>query len=229
MRPVALCLLFCGLVTAARAQDVAITNAEALLQQMEAKYAALKSYQDTTVARYRNPDGAAGAQAECKIWFSRPSFFRIDGESRRAPDAPPRREVIWSDGETSRAWSTARAVTNLPKIQLAGSKMFGTYAYHVPTLLNATYGGERRLHQLTAAKLNGEETIDGVVCHRIKGEWLGDPYEVWLGKTDFLVRKIVANYKGYEMEETHRDIVVDQPILKKVFLFAPEKEAAPTG
>ena len=210
----------------ASAQDVTTNPAQALLKQMEAKYAAMKSYQDTISAQFRNPDGSAGANAECKVWFSRPNFFRIDGETRRAPGAPPRREVIWSDGESTRAWSTARVVTVLTKIQLAGSKMFGTYAYHVPTLIERTYGGKQRLHELTSSTLVGEETIDGVVCHRIRGTWLGDPYEVWLGKDDLLVRKITADYKGYAMEELHRDIVVDQPIQKRVFQFAPEEEAA---
>lgn len=194
---------------------------------MESTYAALQSYSDSISVHFRNPDGAAGAEAECKLWFARPNFFRIDGNSRRAPGAPPKREVIWSNEESARSWSTATPVTMLTKIQLAGSKMFGTYAYHVPTLLEASYGGPRRLHQLDAPALNGEENVEGADCFRIKGEWQGDPYEVWLGKTDSLVHKVVANYKGYEMEEIHRNIAINPDIPKEIFHFAPENEAAP--
>lgn len=201
-------------------------SAEALLQEMETTYAGMNSYSDKTIARYRNPDGAEGARAECNIWFARPNLFRIDGQSRRNEEAPPKREVIWSDGETARSWSTATAVTIRSKIQLAGSKMFGTYAYHVPTLLEASYGGPRRLHQLSSPKSDGEEVVDGVDCYRIKGEWQGDPYELWLGKADSLVHKIRANYKGYELEELHENIVVNQPIPDDIFHFAPENEAA---
>src|SRR5215213_1562387 len=111
--------LICTLVICAvlwplttRAQ-VETTTPEALLEKMARTYAGLKSYQDTTVAHFRNPNGSPGAQAECKIWFSRPNYFRIDGESRRAPDAPLRRDVIWADGKSARSWSTSRAVTAL--------------------------------------------------------------------------------------------------------------------
>ncbi len=201
-------------------------SAEALLQQMEKTYAATRSYSDITSARYRNPDGAEGARAECKVWFTRPNLLRIDGESRRDEASPPKREVLWCDGQTARSWSPATAVTMRAKIQLAGSKMFGTYAYHVPTLLEASYGGPRRLHQLSSSTRNGEEVIEGVDCYRIKGDWQGDPYEVWLGKDDSLVRKVTANYKGYELEELHRSIVVNETIPREVFHFAPENESA---
>ncbi|MDQ3119255.1 MAG: DUF2092 domain-containing protein [Verrucomicrobiota bacterium] len=200
-------------------------SADALLQRMEKTYGAMKAYSDIASARYRNPDGTDGAQAECKVWFVRPGLFRIDAETRRHPGAPPKREVMWSDGETARSWSTASAVTMRPKIQLAGSKMFGTYAYHIPSLLEAGFGGPRRLHQLASPALNGEETIEGVECYRVKGDWLGDPYEVWIGKADSLVHKIAANYKGYALEEMHRSIVVDETIPTEIFNFAPENES----
>ena len=209
-----------------RAQTEPAT-AESLLLRMEAAYAAAKSYQDTISVRFRNPDGAEGAQAECKIWFVRPTDFRIDGQLRRGPDAPAKREVIWSNGATVRSWSTTSPVTMRAKVQLAGSKMFGTYAYHIPTLLESSYGGPRRLHQLEGSTLAGEETFEGVECYRIRGDWQGDPYEIWLGKTDFLVRKITATYKGYAMEEIHREIMVNQSIPKETFQFAPENEVAP--
>jgi len=204
-----------------------VISADSLLKQMEAAYAAAKSYRDTISVRFRNPDGGEGAQAECKVWFVRPDDFRIDGQSRRAPDAPPKREVIWANAATARSWSTTNPVTMRSKVQLAGSKMFGTYAYHIPTLLEASYGGPHRLHQLEQPTLVGEENFEGVECYRIRGDWQGDPYEVWLGKTDFLVRKITAYYKGYGMEEIHRDIAINEVISKETFEFAPENEAAP--
>src|SRR5947209_19176195 len=128
MKKLAFLLCLFGLAGSSYAQDN--SAAASVLEKMAAKYGALKSYSDTTTVHYRNRDGAEGASAECKIWFERPIWFRIDGEVRRAPDAPPRREVIWCDGQSARSWSTASAVTILTKIQLAGSKMFGTYAYH---------------------------------------------------------------------------------------------------
>ena len=61
------------------------------------------------------------------------------------------------------------------------------------------------------------------------GDFHHDPYDIWIGKEDHLIRKLVANYSGNVMEEVHREIVVNQPIDMKVFRFAPEEEigAAP--
>ena len=136
----------------------------------------------------------------------------------------PKREVMWCDGKTTRAWSTESAVKTLSKIQLAGSKMFGTYAYHVPTLLQPSYAGPRRLNSLDKPVLAEEEAIDGVECLHVRGEWLRDPYEVWLGKDDSVVRKITAIYRGYGMEELHHNIAINPTIPIETFQFEPEKD-----
>ena len=211
---------------ASRAQGEPPTP-ESILQQMESTYATTRSYRDTSSVQFRNPDGSEGARVDYKIWFSRPRFFRIDATTRKDAETKPVREVMWFDGEMARMWSTTSPVVARTKIQLAGSKMFGTYAYHIPTLLEKSYAGPQRLHQLGSPIFADEESLDGVDCHRIRGDWLGDPYEVWIGKADHLVRKIVANYKGYIMEELHREITVDQPMDMSVFRFAPEEEGAP--
>lgn len=218
---IAFCLLISAIV--ARAQE---NGADSVLREMEQTYAAARSYSDTSTADFRNPDGKAGAHVDFKIWFARPKFFRIDATTS-APDATPLREVMWFDGEMARMWSSNSAVLTRSKIQLAGSKMFGTYAYHIPTLLDASYAGPQRLNQLSSAELLANETIDGVECAYLRGQWLHDAYEVWLGKEDRLVRKIVANYSGYVMEENHREIKVNEPIDPAVFHFAPENEAGP--
>ncbi|MDQ6621905.1 MAG: DUF2092 domain-containing protein [Verrucomicrobiota bacterium] len=205
------------------AQSAPLT-AQGLLNQMEATYAAAKTYADTSTARFRNPDQSEGAQVEFRIWFARPKFLRIDATTRATPEAAPLREVMWFDGANARTWTTGSAVMTREKIQLAGSKMFGTYAYHIPTLLDESYAGPRRLNQLNSPALAADETIDGVDCYRVRGDWQGDPYDVWLGKADHLVRKIVADYKGYVMEETHREIAINQPIAPAIFHFAPENE-----
>ena len=201
--------------------------AESHLKQMEAAYAQLQSYSDNSVALYRNPDGTERSKVNFKIWFARPASFRIDAQSTRPEGGPPRREVLWTDGEKARAWSLGKPVVNLDKIQIAGSRMFGTYAYHVPTLLEPSYGGRKRIHELGSPKLAGEEAIDGVDCIRIRGDFHGDPYELWLGKSDHLVRKLVASYGGNQMEEIHREIAVNPTLPPDVFKFAPEDEAVP--
>ena len=201
--------------------------AEPLLQKMAAAYSAAQSYSDTSVATFRNPDGTERSKVDFRIWFARPSHFRIDAQSSRPDGGASKREVMWSEGQNARTWSTDKPVTSHAKVQIAGSGMFGTYAYHVPTLLEASYGGRKRLHELGSPTLAGEEAIDGVDCHRIRGEFHGDPYEIWLGKADYLIRKIVASYRGNQMEEIHRNVSVNGPLSLEVFKFAPENEAVP--
>lgn len=200
--------------------------AESLLKRMEAAYTALASYSDVTAVKYRNPDGSDRSTVEFKMWFARPARFRADAQTTRPDGSPPKREVMWTDGQSARSWSTGKAVTNLPKVQLAGSGMFGTYAYHIPTLLEPTYAGKKRLHELGSPKLVGEEAIDGIECYRIQGQFFTDPYELWIGKRDLLVRKLVASYAGHQMEEIHRDVQANAPIGAELFKFAPENEAA---
>lgn len=200
---------------------------DALLREMADAYAALHSYSDTSTAIFRKPDGSEGAQVEFKIWFARPLFFRIDATTRQTPDAVPLREVLWFDGEMARMWSSKTPVITRSKVQLAGSKMFGTYAYHIPTLLEPSYAGPKRLHELASPTLLADEAVDGTDCYHLRGEWLRDPYEIWVGKEDHLVRKILANYSGYLMEETHRELKPNTPVDPATFRFAPEEEADP--
>ena len=199
----------------------------ALLREMEQTYAAAKSYADTSTATYRNRDGTERLTVTFRIWFARPTDFRVDAESKRPGTKVPRREVLWSNGAITRTWATDKAVASLPKVQIAKSGMFGTYAYHIPTLLEASYGAGRRLQDLTEPQVAGEDVFENVPCHRVRGQWEGDAYEVWLGKDDHLVHKIIATYADHELEEIHREIALDQPIPKETFRFAPEAEASP--
>ena len=194
---------------------------------MATAYAEAHSYSDTSVANYRNPDGSERLNVQFRIWFARPAHFRIDAQSTRPGGGTPRREVMWADGTTARSWASDKAVTSRPKVQIAGSGMFGTYAYHVPTLLEASYGGAKRLHEMRSAKLAGEENFEGTDCYRITGDWQGGLYELWIGKGDHLVRKLVAKYSDHDMEEIHRDISLNTAIPLELFRFAPEKEAPP--
>ena len=207
------------------AQGDALTP-ESILQKTEQAYRELNSYSDTGVANYRNPDGSERLSVTFRMWFARPSAFRLDAESKAPASKSPRREVMWTDGSVVRTWATDKTVSSQSKVQIAGSGMFGTYAYHVPTLLEASYGGERRIHNLNAPKLVGEESFEGTDCYRIAGEWQGAPHELWIRKSDHLIRKLVAKYRDHEMEEIHRDVVPNAAIPLEVFRFAPEKEAA---
>ncbi len=207
-------------------QDVAVEapDAAGLLREAEKTYAAVESYSDVSSAVYRNRDGSERLSVTFRIWFVRPASFRVDAASTTPGGSTARREVLWTDGATIRRWASDKPVSILAKMQLAGSGMFGTYAYHVPTLLQERYGGRQRLHELTEPKLVGSETVEGVECYEVSGAWSGDKYRVWIGKTDHLIHKIIATYSDHELEEVHREIVLGQSIPPEIFRFAPEEE-----
>jgi len=218
---------FAGVI-GSRAQDSA-PKAGTILQQMAAAYSAAQSYSDKSVAKYQDLDGSERLTVNFRIWFARPSSFRVDAESHSPRGGLPRREVIWTDGSAVRTWASDKPVKTQEKVRLAGSGMFGTYAYHVPTLLEGSYGAAQRLHELSSPTLVGEEAVEGIDCHHVRGDWNGDTYDVWIGKADHLVRKIQAKYTDHQLEEIHREIAVDQPITLKEFRFAPEEEVRPAN
>ncbi|MDQ6654560.1 MAG: hypothetical protein M3Y80_01930, partial [Verrucomicrobiota bacterium] len=165
-------------------------SAEAILEQMQSAYAVIQSYTDQSVATYRNPDGSERLHADFRIWFIRNASFRIDAESRSPDGALPRREVMWTQGTTVRSWTSGKAVTTRPKVQFVGTGMFGAYAYHVPTLLDESYGSGTRLDEMASPEVVGEETIEDTNCLRVRGSWHGDTYELWIGKDDHLIHKL---------------------------------------
>ena len=209
----------------AEAQEPA-PSAASILQQMTAAYAAVQSYSDNSFAKYRNSDGSERLDVAFRIWMARPHGFRVDAQNRRPDGTAGRREVMWTDGSAVRTWSTGKAVATRAKVQLAGSGMFGTYAYHVPTMIEPEYGASRRLADLSSPTVTGEEVFEGTDCYRVRGDWQGDTYEVWIGKSDHLVRKIFATYADHQLEEIHREIAINEPIALGTFRFAPEIEAA---
>ena len=228
LTPVVVVLLAITTALPVRAQEpTPDKRAQGLLTLMGEAYSEVQSYSDNSVAIYRNPDGSERLNVEFKTWFVRPNEFRLDASSKSPKSKAPRREVMWTNGAAARSWASDKAVTSAPKIKIIGSGMFGTYAYHISTLLEPSYGGAQRLTDLAAPEYVGEETVDGVQCFRIRGKWFGDLYEVWLGTADNLVRKITAKYRGHQLEEIHRAIAVNQDIPDEVFRFAPENEKLP--
>jgi len=82
-----------------------------------------------------------------------------------------------------------------------------------------------RLDQLTDLSLSRDEEFEGELCYHIRGKHQGEPYDVWIGKRDWLLRKVrnESKYADYTsiQEEIHRHLSVNQPIAKDVFDFKP--------
>jgi hypothetical protein len=109
-------------------------------------------------------------------------------------------------------------------------------SYHVPRqLVGPFWENYFSLAGLSEPQLVGESEIEGTLCFSIKGlHPSGSPYEVWIGKSDFLVRKIKTVSplsfptrterrpgESAALEEIHRDIRINSSISEEVFRVKP--------
>src|SRR6185295_17326207 len=85
--------------------------------------------------------------------------------------------------------------------------------------------GPSTLDALTKVSLLGEEVFEGIRCYRIKATEGDESTELWIGKSDFLLRKLRRERKhGDELvikEEMRRNIQVDHPVAENVFNYKP--------
>jgi hypothetical protein len=216
---------FCG--NAATAAAPISTTAESLLQEMLATYQTAKSYSDSGVCSVRPNDSSVALHYAFKTWFARPLHFRFDRlEKKNYGKIREVRVVMWSDGKNNYNWeSTSDQTENVPDIKKA-MWGFGGDIHHVPALLEARYAGPHRLSDLSSPVLKGEEVFEGTDCYHVQGGWSGDLFNVWLGKSDHLVRKILAQYPTLSVEEIHRHIIVDAKISEDIFYFVPPSPPA---
>jgi len=80
--------------------------------------------------------------------------------------------------------------------------------------------------------LVGEEVFEGVLCYHIKGAHPnGEIYELWIGKSDLLLRKVRQVTKDSNNirteEEIRRNIHVNEPIANALFDYKPPIELTP--
>lgn len=204
-----------------RAAEKQTMTPQEILQKMAARYVSLKSYQDTGEVH------GELVTTTFKTYFSRPSFFRFDWNDHhpfRLLRYVKYHHVIWSDGkEAFTYWDSPYRVR---KAESLGSAVAGATgvsqgsAHTLIRLLTDEVTGFS-LIQLTNLSLVGEEKFERTDCYRITGRHpRGYPYELWIGKQDWLLRKI----KSDSDEEIHREIKIDIEIPAETFRFKPPKK-----
>jgi len=210
-------------------------TAATIVERMLKAYADAASYQDEGVTLSRNPAKPEPDEIVFATYFRRQDYFRFDW-TRHHPYPPLRHlktyAVVWSDAAGSHSFRKPPSSTGpglpseLKDVENMGMAIAGATgvshgaAHHVLRLLSSKVGGFS-LGQLESPTLVGTEEIEGTPCYHLTGNHRrgGSPYELWVGKTDYLIRKISRQNgaSGNLQEETRRNIRINQPIPDSVF------------
>jgi hypothetical protein len=202
-----------------------------LIDRVVETYAAITSYQDTgdVISNWVNkprPD-----ELHFKLFFREPDRVLLEWMDHH-PYSPStlerdwRRNAVWSTGDGAHVnlmglieHSEPDAATAL----LGAAGVSQGVSIVVPGLL---VDGMRTPPPtpLDGLVLLPPGIFEDVPCYRVKGHRDEDTFEIWVGQSDFLIRKFVMtpppgflDDKLLWTEETHRSIQVDQPIADAVF------------
>ncbi len=218
-------LISCG---AGVGQTKSLT-AQAIIQKMAAQYANASSYQDTGVVQDVIDDGLSHRRTvlKFKTFFARPHFFRFEWRDRSIVTSEEQLNVVWNDGKLTYSYYSwdDEGIEKRDDLGLgiAGATGISRGAAHlIPTLLMEDVGGFR-ITETANVSLLGEEKFEGEDCYIVRGYHPHNfPIEMWIGKRDFLLRKV----KEPKMDGTHkldirRDIKLNGKIAPEIFNYTP--------
>jgi outer membrane lipoprotein-sorting protein len=219
-----------SLAQALKQHTQARLNPTQIIEKMADTYASARSYQDDGVVQLRTgsfPSGKVKVLNTFETYFARPESYRFQWKANDENDAGWK--VIWTTGNYfstlnangDREFEANRGIT----IARAAALTRGA-SQTVASLLTGTVNGFR-VSNMSKVSLVRLERFDGETCYLIRGHHpLGFPIEIWIGKNDFLIRKIrQMNGDGSYQEEIRRNIVLDGPIPQRVFQYRSIKTA----
>lgn len=212
------------------AQPQRQTEAKRILNNVFRVYSRLASYQDEGIL-ITTKDEATGGTIEkmpFKTFFKRPELIRFEwidfGITKLGQT-----NLIWFNGKEAFMYWEPDYYEKKESLHLAIAGATGITSRTVTTvfdLLLLDDVGNSTLKTLDKISLLGEEMFEGVRCYHIKAiEASGEPFEVWIGKNDFLLRKLRREMKSSGLtwiyEEIRRKIQVNQSIQDVVFNYKP--------
>ncbi len=209
--------------------------APSVLAKMAETYAGLRSYQDSGSVRY----GILGTEQEVtfKTAFVRPNGFRFEWISHH-PFAPLKfvktRSVVRFDGAKAYTWNkfylkeaTERQDESLSLAVAGATGVSAGSAHRIATLLipdlwkDGAFGSS--MSKLGDAKVVGTEVLDGVDCYRVSGSHRNERMDLWIGRSDYLLRKVEHQLMGSKNVELHQSLVVNQEVSPALFASADAK------
>lgn len=202
-------------------------SADVILKRMAHIYASLNSYSDSGIVYSYHNNVREESSRNFRIHFIRPDRLRFEmtdyvGSSSFREDY----RVFWSDGNSTYSWwqSDPQIRTSRKAVDAINgfTGISGRSAHNIPSLLQTNYGWQEYLYNISSPKVLGEETFEQIDCFRIQGDGRANRrFEIWIGKADYLIRKIRTSYPDFDNEEIHRGIAINQPISPDMLSFVP--------
>lgn len=220
-------ILSSGLPIMAQAQKKA--DATRILNNMFRVYSRLASYQDEGILVTTNDEATGGTieKMPFKTFFKRPNLFRFEWTDFGITKLG-RTKLMWFNGKEAFTYWEPDSYEKEESLRLAVAGASGASsgtADTVSELLLPNELGHSTLKGLVKVSLLGEEMVEGVKCYRIKATEVSNLLELWVGKNDFLLRKLRRETKFPDRlwirEEIRRKIQVDHSIPEVVFNYKP--------
>lgn len=205
-------------------------TAQDILIAMQAKYAAVQTYQDRGVVLTELPNEPEAHEMPFVTFFQRPERLRFEWTSPHPYSGLRHLRthcVIWCNDTGAFIYSdrdgSITAQESLMMAIAAATGVSGGAAHSVSSLLMPDVLGFT-LPQLQRLTLQAGE-CDGVSCHRIGGY---HPYgngafcEVFVGVHDLLIRRVCEPGRNdVSTDQLRTDIRVDEVIDEQTFHFRP--------
>lgn len=234
MSPNKIFTAFCASLTMLMYWGVGVSQtktitAQSIVEKMAAQYANASSYQDTGVVEDVKGEGAGQSVTviKFKTFFVRPHFFRFEWTDRSVVTSEERLNVVWNDGKQTYgyySWDDAGIEKKEDLgLGIAGATGISRGSAHViPALLMEEVGGFR-LPETSNVSLLGEEKFEGEDCYIVRGYHPHNfPIDMWIGKRDFLLRKVKEpNEDGTYEVDIRRDIKLNGKIPAEIFNYTP--------
>jgi outer membrane lipoprotein-sorting protein len=212
------------------AQTPGKTDATTILNNMVRMYSRLASYQDEgiLITTIDEPTGGTIEKMPFKTFFKRPKLFRFEWTDFTITKLG-QLHVIWFNGKEAFTYWEPDLYEKNESVGLAIAGATGISSGTATTvsdlLMPDEVGGSSLLKRLTKPSLVGEEVFEGVLCYRVQAIDTDESVELWVGKTDLLLRKVKRETKDGDglrtREEIRRKIRVDQSIPEVVFNYKP--------
>jgi len=168
-------------------------------------------------------------QKPFKIYFTRPNFFRFEWKGQIHPEGEMFFSIVWCNGNETFTYSELGRFEKIKSIEdgiIAHSGVSSGGINTVPMML-INQENSFIFNKLIDKVLLKEEAIDGVKCYVIQAKFRksGKEIELWIGKDNFLFRKLKTKSKfptfSCISEESHRNIYLNKEISSGIFNFVP--------
>ena len=207
------------------AQPQSKPDAKEIMDRMFKAYLGFASYQDEgiLITTTDEPTGGTIEKMPFKTFFKRPNLFRFEWTDYGITKLGTTK-IIWSNGKEAFSYWEPDYYEKKESLGLAVAGATGITSLTVNTIYDLLLPEEfsrSRFKPIVNLSLAGEEEFEGVSCYRIKATGDNERYELLIGKTDFLLRKLRRESKSddtsWVYEEIRRKIQVDQSIAEVVF------------